>query len=192
MNGRKLYDLFKPLLLLTAYFLKIFPQAVRIWLWKLADLLPSIFSVGLRWSIANANGVELGDNVYFGHNVTVKNWHRLVIGNNVSIHENCFIDASGGVSIGSNVSIAHGASIVSFDHDYSNPQVPIKYADLIPEKIIMGNDIWVSAGVRILRGSTIGDRCVVAANAVVRGKLDGGSIYGGVPVKKLKDIGHSV
>lgn len=188
MNGRKLFKLTKPFLIAMAYFLKIFPQGIRNWFWQLSDLLPRIIAVGFRWSIAHASGVKLGNNVYFGQNVTIKHWKKLTIGNNVSVHENCFIDADGEVLIGSEVSIAHAVSLISFDHDFSSDG-PIKYAPLIKERITIGNNVWISAGVRVLRGASINSKTVIAANAVVRGgEIEGCAVYGGVPIRKLKEI----
>lgn len=188
MKGRNVFKYMKPILLGFSFILGFFPSFLRNWIWKLVDLLPNVIAVGFRWSLARASGAEIGENVYIGHNVTVKNWKNLQIGSNVSIHENCFIDALARVRIGKNVSIAHASSILAFDHNYSDDQVPIKYGELIPEGIFIADDVWISAGVRILRGSEINERCIIAANAVVRGRLDPRAIYGGVPARKLKDI----
>lgn len=187
MSGRNLFNHVRPVLNVLVVVFRIFPQGLRDWLWKLTDLLPRVVAVGVRYALAKASGAELGDNVYFGHNVTVKYWRKLKIGQDVSIHENCFIDALGSVVIGSQVSVAHGSSIISFDHNYVTAG-PIKYGDLITERISIGNDVWISAGVRILKGSTISDRVVVGTNAVVKGSLSANAIYAGMPAKLIKQI----
>lgn len=35
--------------------------------------------------------------------------------------------------------------------------------------IVIGNNVWIGANTLILRGTTIGDNCVVAGGSVIRG-----------------------
>lgn len=53
---------------------------------------------------------------------------------------------------------------------------------------VIGNGVWVGAKVVILRGTTIGDRSVVAAGAVVTKDIPAGEVWGGVPARKIRDI----
>ncbi len=55
-----------------------------------------------------------------------------------------------------------------------------------PDRAWIGNDVWLGAGVVVLRGVTIGDGCVVAANAVVTQDLPPYTICGGLPARVLK------
>jgi len=54
--------------------------------------------------------------------------------------------------------------------------------------IIIGNNVFMGAQCTILPGTIIEDNVVVAANSVVKGKLETGFIYGGSPVEKIKAI----
>ena len=187
MTGQKAFRIVYPILHCIALIFKIFPCWLRNWIWILSNAAPSIIGIGLRYSLAFSSGAKIGRNVMFGTNVTVKNWRGIKIGNNVSIHEGCFIDGLGGIEIGNEVSIAHGTSILSFDHG-QHPSLPLKYGELQLSKIVIRDDVWISCGVRILRGSDISSRTIIAANAVVRGPCSGNAIYGGVPAKLLKEI----
>lgn len=51
---------------------------------------------------------------------------------------------------------------------------------------IIGNDVWVGCNATILRGVTVGDGAVIAANAVVTKDVPPYAIVGGVPAKVLK------
>lgn len=50
----------------------------------------------------------------------------------------------------------------------------------------IGNDVWLGANVVVLRGVTIGDGCIVAANAVVTKDIEPYSIAGGIPAKVIR------
>ena len=50
----------------------------------------------------------------------------------------------------------------------------------------IGNDVWIGANVVVLRGVTIGDGAIIAANAVVTKDIPPYSIAGGVPAKVIR------
>lgn len=50
----------------------------------------------------------------------------------------------------------------------------------------IGNDVWLGANVVVLRGVTIGDGCIIAANAVVTKDIPPYSIAGGIPAKVIR------
>jgi acetyltransferase-like isoleucine patch superfamily enzyme len=54
--------------------------------------------------------------------------------------------------------------------------------------IVIGRDVWIASNATILGPCTIGDRCVVAAGAVVppRSELEAGWMYAGVPIRKVR------
>ena len=54
------------------------------------------------------------------------------------------------------------------------------------ETAIIGNDVWIGANVVVLRGVTIGDGAVIAANAVVTHDIAPYTIAGGIPAKPLR------
>ncbi|MNR09087.1 putative acetyltransferase [compost metagenome] len=118
----------------------------------------------------------------------MKNVENLEVGDNVSIHAGCYIDAAGGVEIGNNVSIAHQSSIVAFEHTWGEQNLPIKYNKTVSSGVLISSDVWIGCGVRVLDGSRIDERVVVAAGAVVKGRLASRGVYGGVPVRRLKSI----
>ena len=92
------------------------------------------------------------------------------------------------VSIKDNVSIANHCTLISSNHSWKDNEVPIKYNSVIPNKIVINEDVWVAAGVRILSNVTISSRTIIGAGAVVNKSTDSHSIYVGVPAKKIKEI----
>lgn len=146
--------------------------------------LPLLF----RYLLLSKLARKCGDVVFIGKHAVIKNSEGLSIGDRCSIHAFCYIDGCGGVNIGDDVSIAHGSSIVSFEHTWRDPGVPIKYNPIQMRSITIGNDVWIGCGVRILGGAVIGDRVVIAAGSVVKGNVESNSIYGGVPARRLGDL----
>ncbi|MCW2750088.1 MAG: hypothetical protein JWR83_1198 [Aeromicrobium sp.] len=51
---------------------------------------------------------------------------------------------------------------------------------------IIGNDVWIGANVVVLRGVTIGDGAIIAANAVVTHDIAPYTIAGGIPARALR------
>ena len=96
----------------------------------------------------------IGDNVYFNENAMISSKESIIIkdgcrfGPNVKVFDNdhCF-DAESGVST------AHRTA-----------------------PIVIGRNCWLASNVVILRGTTIGNNCVIGANCVVHGIIPDGSI----------------
>lgn len=185
----------------TSYvsFLLIFrPLIVKIWsltpkfLSKLIlNLLrngTSIFSFGFRYLALFRLSKSCGEKVIVFPGVYIKNIHNLELGTNISIHEMSYIDAYGGIKIGSDVAISHGVSIISFDHDINLGYKNFKDAPALVGQIIIKNNVWIGAGVKILKGVVIEKNCVIAAGSLVNKSCIKNSIIGGIPSVLLKKI----
>ena len=67
-----------------------------------------------------------------------------------------------------------GNNLVIVDHDHNYKDCGIKKKDsqeFLTAPIKIGNNVWVGANVVILRGTDIGDNCVIAAGSVVKGTV---------------------
>lgn len=51
---------------------------------------------------------------------------------------------------------------------------------------IIGNDVWIGQGARIMSGVAVGDGAIIAAGAVVTKDVMPYSIVGGIPAKEIK------
>jgi acetyltransferase-like isoleucine patch superfamily enzyme len=172
----------------VAFVLSFLPYAVKIFLFEMSSGIPSLLGLSIRYIVFRSINNKIGYNFYIGRWVVIKHPRLMNVGENVSIHEYCYIDAYGGLSIDDNVSIAHACSIISFEHSWSDLHIPIKYNPIIGKSICIGSDVWVGAGVRILGGAVIHSRVILASGSVVKGELLPSRIYAGVPAKIIKVI----
>jgi len=152
------------------------------------DAAPGTFGAFFRYLYACRLTQRCGMNVTIGKRVTVKDWSGLAIGDNVAIHTGVYIDATGGVSIGDNSSIGHYASVLSFEHTWDDPAVPMKYNRLRLEPIEIGSDVLVFAGARVLAGARLQSRTLIGAGSIARRGVYTSGLYAGVPAKLIRAL----
>jgi acetyltransferase-like isoleucine patch superfamily enzyme len=186
MTGAKLYSLFKPIISFSIYVFSLLPKSIVVFLYDCSVFIPTYFGVFIRYCLVSSISKNIGENVYIGRYVILKNIEHLQVGDNVSVHEFCFIDAIGGIKIGENVSIAHRSSLISFEHAYDDHSKPIKYNRLIYNSITVSDDVWIGAGCSILSGANIPQRTIIAAGSVYKKGTIPNAIYGGVPAQVLR------
>jgi acetyltransferase-like isoleucine patch superfamily enzyme len=102
------------------------------------------------------------------------------IGRNTIINRDCTIDARGSVQIGDNVSISPGVAIVTAQHRYNTPTFEIDHGEVVIE-----DNVWIGMRAMVLPGAHIGKGAVVAAGAVVTGKVPPLTVVGGVPARQI-------
>lgn len=96
---------------------------------------------------------------------------------------------NGDVKIGENVLIAPHVSIVSSNHVYS----PIDdcfsgRSDIKKGRVIIEDGAWLTSGVVVTPGVTIGRCSLVCANSVVTADVEAYAIVGGAPAVQLGKI----
>ena len=109
---------------------------------------------------------------------------KLIIGDNTFINCGVTISASSQIKIGKNVEIAPG--VVMMDSDFHN--VDGNDAEVVPKPITIGDNVWLSTRVIVLKGVTIGEGSTVASGAVVTKDIPPYSIAAGVPAKVIKSL----
>lgn len=121
--------------------------------------------------------VTMGDNCTVWFNAVVRgDVHSITIGDNTNIQDGAVLHCTyqrAKLVIGSNVSIAHNAVV---------------------HGCTIGNNVLIGIGAIILDHAVIGDNSIIAAGAVVlpETQVEAGSIYAGVPAKKVKTIGDDM
>jgi len=140
----------------------------------------------------STNGIRLGDNVSIGAYSIVcaamlsHLGDGIHFGNNSSTGPYSFIGAGGPIRIGENVIMGQHVSFHSENHNFDRIDLPIRSQGVSRVGILVEDDCWVGANAVFLDGAHVGRGSVVAAGAVVRGKIPPYSVVAGVPARVLR------
>lgn len=91
------------------------------------------------------------------------------------------------VSIGNHVTLSKDVELITHDGGVWVFREDYPHLD-VPGKIEIGNNVFVGAKSIVLPGSVIKDNVVIGAGSVIRGILDSGWVYAGVPAKKIRPL----
>lgn len=112
--------------------------------------------------------------VHSGCKLKVRNGAVMTIGDEVSINYNCMFFCRKAIHIGNGTEFGPGVLIYDHDHDYREGFKEGKFKEADVE---IGKNCWIGANTVILRGTVIGDDCVVAAGSVVKGNIQSGVVF---------------
>lgn len=128
------------------------------------------------------------EKVALGKNCTVEPGCRIIGADEVKIGNNFYINVNshilGDVEIGDDVLIGPKCVIWSRDHGLNRHEL-IRSQSHNSAKIILENDVWIGAGVIILKGVKVSQGAVIAAGSVITKDVPPYSIFGGNPAKKI-------
>lgn len=109
----------------------------------------------------------------------------IIIGANSAVGAQSYLGGQGGIKIGENVIMGPGVKIFSENHNYSNPNIPIRLQGENRKGVTIKDNCWIGAGAILVDGVTIESGCVVAAGSVVTKNVNKDTIVGGIPAKKI-------
>ncbi len=110
--------------------------------------------------------IEIGENFYSNHNLTILDGNKVKFGNDVFIGPNC------------------GFYTAGHPLDYKIRNKGLEYA----RPIIVGNNVWFGGNVCVLPGVTIGDNVVIGAGSVVNKDIPSNCVAVGNPCRVIKQI----
>lgn len=131
--------------------------------------------------------VKIGNNVTIYPDATFWGDGHIEIGDNSSIGQGTVIFASKnrGVTIGNNTHIAAQCYIIDMDHGIAVNELIEKQENSV-DKINIGDDVWIAAGAKVLKGTILKSHSVIGANAVVKGVIEENAIAVGIPARVVK------
>ena len=156
----------------------------------------------------------LGNNIKISKQTKIINPHNVFLNDNIRIDDFCFISAHGIINIGNYVHIARNCSLISSDNNIiklsdftgissncnlygktdnfdgttlTGPTVPKKYNKVISGDIILEKHVVIGSTSIILPNTVVKEGSVIGCLSLVKGTIDPWGIYGGIPLKKIKD-----
>ncbi|NEO90351.1 MAG: acyltransferase [Moorea sp. SIO3G5] len=115
---------------------------------------------------------------------------KIKIGSDCSVNPFCFLYGAGDLVIGNWVRIATHTVIVTSNYTFDDLDTPIDLQPSIKKGVIIEDDVWIGAGVRILDGCRIGRGSVIGAGTVLTKSVEPYSVVVGVPGKVIRKRGE--
>jgi len=163
---------------------------------------PGKISIGERVSIdddvlldasgAGERGISLGDGVIVSRSCVLQGkTGPLTIGNRADIGCNCIFSSVSGIEIGQSTLIAGHCYIGGGRYRSDRLEIPMMDQGMYSEgPVILGDDVWLGAGVIVLDGVRIGRGSIVGAGSVVTREIPEYSVAVGVPARVIGTRGN--
>lgn len=129
-----------------------------------------------RLKLYDKGNIIIKQNCEFAHgcNFEVHNKATLIIGNNTYFNRDCIISTHKSIKIGNNCMFGPGVRIFDNNHRFSKDKGVL--STLNCKEISIGNNCWIASNVIILKGSHIGDNCIIGAGCIIQGNIPSGNI----------------
>lgn len=147
--------------------------------------LPGVEGFVLRYLLYRVLFRRLDGFCYVYPGARLSHTYGISAGRNLMINAGAFVYGRGGLSFGDHVMIGPNAVIVSSQHRFDDPSVPMVFLGHATDPVSIGSDVWIGANAVILPGVNVADGTVVSAGAVVTRDTEPYSIVGGVPAARI-------
>jgi acetyltransferase-like isoleucine patch superfamily enzyme len=135
-------------------------------------------------------GIVLGANVVLGRNTVLScKGGSIALGHNTNISMNCIIISESSVRIGANVLFAANCYVIAGgNHGTGRTDVAIIQQDSFSKGgVVIEDNAWLGAGVKVLDGVNIGRDAVAGAGSVVVHNIPAFTVAAGMPAKVIKN-----
>lgn len=129
---------------------------------------------------------KCGNNFTCCSGVKIHSAKKIIVGNNVRIGENSYINGLGGLKIGNNVYMGPQIFMWTNNHNYNTPTSLPFDGTSTNCPITIDDNVWIGARASIIPGVTIGEGAVIAMCSVVTKDVPPCAVVGGNPAKILK------
>ena len=154
------------------------------------------FTILPQMTINRRKGLRIGSHFYLGRNsrfLLVSAYRggtyspEIRIGDNVTIGSRFSALSAAPIRIGDDCLLASDILITSENHGM-DPETHASYGDnpLEAAPVTIGKGCWIGEKAVILPGVSLGDKCIVAAGAVVNRSFPAYTIVAGVPARAIK------
>jgi acetyltransferase-like isoleucine patch superfamily enzyme len=132
-------------------------------------------------------GIQLGQNVFLGRGtiLSCKNGD-IELGDEVNIGFHSEVFSGSSVVVGRNGLLAAYTYLVGGGHEFEAAGAPVIRQPRSSRGVVLGENVWLGAGAKVLDGVRIGRDVVVGAGAVVTEDLPEGAIAAGIPARVMR------
>ncbi|MFK4482296.1 DapH/DapD/GlmU-related protein [Curtobacterium sp. AB7] len=109
-----------------------------------------------------------------------------MIGDDVFINADCFIEAEAAVTIEDGVSIGMAVQLLTVSHVVGPSEK--RAGDNVFAPIFIGRGSWIGARVTILPGVHVGAGAIVGAGAMVTADVPANVVVAGVPARVIRHL----
>ena len=113
----------------------------------------------------------------------------ITLGDHANLGFHCEIFSGSTVTVGSHALFAAQVYLVGGGHAFEAGDAAVIDQPRTSDGILLGDNVWLGAGAKVLDGVRIGKDVVVGAGAVVNADLPDGAIAAGVPARVLRSRG---
>lgn len=132
----------------------------------------------------NATNIKIGNNVTIYPGVYFWGDGEIIIGNNVDIGVGTIIFSKRKIIIGDNTNIAGQCYIIDSNHSIAKDRLITEQPlEVDNNGIHIGNDVWIAAGCKIIKGAKIKNGAVIGAMSLVNSEIEAYGIATGVPAR---------
>ena len=165
---------------------------VRIRLWRAlgARIGPNCWVQDVQLP-ANPWNIELSEGVMLDRGVVLLTANergdapKIRLGRNVYINRYTMLDATELIEIGDCSMIGPHCYLTDHDHGTQSDAL-VGEQPLVSVPLRIGSNVWIGAGVMLLKGVTVGDNAIIGAGSVVTRDVAPGARVAGVPARLLK------
>ena len=132
---------------------------------------------GVSLRVSRQATLQIGKNfkIDSGALVSVLSDGKLLIGDNVAIGRSNMLVCHSNIQIGDGTIFAPNVMVYDHDHVFDKEN-GVRKTEYKKAPVIIGKNCWIGANTVILRGTELGDNCVVGAGCVLKGKFAAGSV----------------
>ena len=136
---------------------------VKLWYRFTGVLLKALYKV------IYGKSIHWGKELHFrrGLQLTAELGGTITIGDNVFFNNDCAVHAIEEVRIGDGTIFGENVRIYDHNHRFADAGKAIKGQGYSTAPVVIGKQCWIGSNVTIIKGASIGDKCVIGAGCVI-------------------------
>ena len=133
-------------------------------------------------------GAKLGKGAVVRKGLFITDFSKFKLGKNSTLGPFARLFLFDNFTVGDNVEIGSGLTVHTSEHLLNDASKPLGKQSSLRAPVSIASDVYLGSNVTILSGAKIDSRVVVGACSLVKGHLESGFLYAGVPARKVRSL----